>query len=135
KGYRTLQCVKFDRRGRSLWKQAVRLKRPKQRRWRASAWSLTRALGEREAVRRLPPEFRQLLIKGAELPAYTQGWLSLVETACQLWGSGEHWRWSLGADELGQIQHPTLLIWGDGDTHGSLDVARRVRSEIRDATL
>lgn len=92
-------------------------------------------LGEQQALAGLTEEFKQLMIASKRLPGSTEGWLTLVEDACQLLGKGDHWKWSLGEAEMRRIQQPTLLVWGDGDTHGSLEVARRARAVLPNAGL
>jgi pimeloyl-ACP methyl ester carboxylesterase len=92
-------------------------------------------LGEQQALPVMHPEFKRLMMANALLPGYEQGWLTLVENVCHLWGSGSRWRYSLSETDLQHISQPTLFVWGNLDTHGSLDVARRAAAAFQESRL
>jgi pimeloyl-ACP methyl ester carboxylesterase len=89
---------------------------------------LTR-MGEDPA--KVPPALMLAFKANASLPDFEGAWLSLLEACLSV---GEP-RVRLSAAELARVNSPTLLIWGNRDPFGGLDVARKVAAALPNGRL
>jgi pimeloyl-ACP methyl ester carboxylesterase len=92
-------------------------------------------VGERQALAGMPAEQEAMFLAAERLPTYRQGWLSLLECALQLGGSGIKPAWHLGADELRRVRQPTTFVWGGRDPFGGPEVGRAACAIMPAATL
>lgn len=65
------------------------------------------------------------------MPDFEPAWLSLLEVCLRVGGI----RTGFSTEELKRVQTPTLLIWGDRDPFGGLQVARKVAAALPHSKL
>ena len=87
----------------------------------------------REVRQAWPDEFIDASRLIANVPTRKLNWASLMQSVLTL--QGAHPRYRLDEDELRTVSQPTCFIWGDNDTFGGLDVARRAADIIPNAEL
>jgi pimeloyl-ACP methyl ester carboxylesterase len=97
------------------------------------AEGLKKRMGSRpEQIAAIPRAFEEAMYRIAALPNYKETWVSLIQACMTLRGARPH----IGlAEELRKVQQPTLLVWGDNDPFGGLDVAREAVKVLPDARL
>ena len=81
----------------------------------------------------LPTEVIDLLVATERLPGFRQTIISTLHALVRLRGSRPAHR--MTAEQLGLIQQPALLLWGNSDPFGSPAVAKRVAAVMRSAEL
>lgn len=81
----------------------------------------------------LPAELVDLLVATERLPGFRGTFLSTLHVLIRLRGSRPAHR--LTAEQLGLIQQPTLLFWGERDPFGPPAVGKRVAAAMRSAEL
>lgn len=86
-----------------------------------------------EVIRRIPEELARARYEVTQLPQFRLSWHSLLKTTLSL--SGANHRYRLKAEELRQIEHPVLFIWGDNDPFGDSEVGRRAVELMQNARL
>ncbi|MDQ5851438.1 MAG: alpha/beta hydrolase [Chloroflexota bacterium] len=93
-----------------------------------------RNMGTRQTViDALPPVFGEATYHFFHLPTYLDTWRTLLRTVMTPRGAKPRFR--LDADQLRGVQQPVLLIWGDHDPFGKLDVARQAATILPNARL
>jgi pimeloyl-ACP methyl ester carboxylesterase len=90
------------------------------------------AMGEADTIVRYPDLLASLVAAGKDPVAVKANLDELRAIATPL---GFRRRMLIRADELRRINIPTLLVWGDRDPVGSVDVARAVSELLPDARL
>jgi len=90
---------------------------------------LFQRMGHRSGA--LSPELVRLVLAARTLPGYADGYIGVLHGTTTLFGR----RVSAPAAELARLKTPTLLIWGDGDTHGSVETGRRMVATMPNASL
>ncbi|HLF67370.1 MAG TPA: alpha/beta hydrolase, partial [Gammaproteobacteria bacterium] len=83
-------------------------------------------------IKHLPPAIFPLMHLGLRLPGAQKAWLDILEMTCTVKNIKPQY-WLL--DKLPQIQHKTLLLWGDKDVFGTQSQAREVQSALPHAEL
>jgi pimeloyl-ACP methyl ester carboxylesterase len=78
-------------------------------------------------------ELRNLLVAAQKLPGAQDAMLGLLHAVLRLRGSRSQVR--LSRAQLGQIEHPVLLIWGTRDAFGGPSVAEEASRAIRDVEI
>ena len=96
----------------------------------ASVERIGRAVGEDLASL---PELRDALLACQRLPTFAPSLLGLMN-AVMRFGQPRH-QIALTANQLGRIDHPIQLLWGNDDPFGSPAVARRAAAIIPDVEL
>jgi len=81
----------------------------------------------------LVPELVDLLVATERLPEFRQTFLATVHALLRVRGSRPETR--LTAEELGRIEQPTLLVWGENDPFGSPAVGARIAATMPAAEL
>jgi pimeloyl-ACP methyl ester carboxylesterase len=80
-----------------------------------------------ETCARQPEALAECYYRFQKLPHYRISSLSLMQRVNRLWGARPDAR--ISAEELKQIQQPTMFLWGTNDPFGSVDTGRYI-SEI-----
>ena len=78
-----------------------------------------------------PTELIQAFQAARNMPDFEPAWLSLLEACLSV---GEP-RVRFTATDLAHVKSPTLLIWGNRDPFGGLDVARKVAAALPGSKL
>jgi pimeloyl-ACP methyl ester carboxylesterase len=65
------------------------------------------------------------------LPDFRRSWVTLLRRFLRVWGSNPGMR--ITADDLRDVAHPVLFIWGKGDPFGSPDEGRAAAALMPDA--
>jgi pimeloyl-ACP methyl ester carboxylesterase len=78
-------------------------------------------------------ELRDLLVAAQKLPGAQESTLGLLHAVVQLRGARQEVR--LSREQLGQIRHPVLLIWGSRDAFGGPSVAEEAAQAIPDGEI
>lgn len=86
-----------------------------------------------ETVTRLPDEYAEVTYRMDNLPYYTLSWVSVVQSALNLWGAVP--KAALTPDDLRRIRSPVSLIWGSDDPFGSPETGRAGAEYFPDATF
>jgi len=81
----------------------------------------------------MPDELIEIKLASMRLPWYWRGWYTMLKTLMTLRGVRPHLR--LEADELSEIPHPTLFIWGRHDPFGGEPIARQATSLMPNGEL
>ncbi len=89
-------------------------------------------MGEGETIIDYPEQIEALIAAGHDRVAANA---NVSELRATLAPSGWSPELEIGPEELRGISVPTMLIWGERDPLGGLDVARGVASELPDARL
>jgi pimeloyl-ACP methyl ester carboxylesterase len=79
------------------------------------------------------PELRDLLVAAQRLPDAQDSTLGLLHAVVRLRGARQEVR--LAREQLGQIRHPVLLIWGSRDAFGGPSVAEEAALAIPDGEV
>jgi pimeloyl-ACP methyl ester carboxylesterase len=79
------------------------------------------------------PELRDLLVAAQKLPGAQDSTLGLLHAVVRLRGARQEVR--LSREQLGQIRHPVLLIWGSRDKFGGPSVAEEAARAIPDGEI
>lgn len=79
------------------------------------------------------PELRNLLVAAQKLPGAQDATLGLLHAVVRLRGARQEVR--LSREQLGQIRHPVLLIWGSRDAFGGPSVAEEAARLIPDGEI
>jgi pimeloyl-ACP methyl ester carboxylesterase len=85
----------------------------------------------RESREKLPQSMAECYYRFQRLPHYRVSSLSLMEAANRPGGA----RIRVTREELGRVQCPTLLIWGENDPFGSLSTGRQIAEALPRAEL
>ena len=81
----------------------------------------------------LPPAIARVLLATERMPHFEPMFLATLHTLLRLRGSRPQTR--LTEDQLSQIPHPTLLVWGDDDPFGSLATGERMAAAMPHAEI
>jgi pimeloyl-ACP methyl ester carboxylesterase len=81
----------------------------------------------------LPPEIADLLLTTEQLPGFEPTFLATLHTLVRLRGARPEM--ALTADQLAQIDQPSLLVFGRDDPMGAEPVGRRLATALPDAAL
>jgi pimeloyl-ACP methyl ester carboxylesterase len=81
----------------------------------------------------LPPEIADLLLATEQRPGFEPTFLATLHTLVRLRGARPEM--ALTADQLAQIDHPSLLVFGRDDPMGAEPVGRRVADALPHAEL
>lgn len=80
------------------------------------------------------PEIRkEVLHLSSQLPHFVQSWHHLLRQFLRPWGANRHL--SISPEDLRQLTQPILLIWGESDPFGGLDVARETLKHLPHARM
>ena len=79
----------------------------------------------------LGPELTELVVAAQSLPGYSADFVSLLSRVTNLFGR----RVSLQASDLRLMAAPTLVVWGDGDTHAPLRIGEELVRTLPHARL
>ena len=93
---------------------------------------LLSSVGEGETITRHPDIIRSVVVAGNDPMASGQ---NLAELRAVISLRGYRRSNSVSEADLRRLDVPTLLIWGDNDPVGSVEVARNVTRLVRDARL
>ena len=96
---------------------------------RSQVEQMSRMVGEYPLL----AELIDLLVATERLPGFRQTFLSTLHVLVRLRGNRPEHR--LTAAQLGLVQQPALLFWGDGDPFASPEVGQRVAAAMRCAEL
>ena len=69
----------------------------------------------------------------SHLPHFARSWYALLRKFLRPWGANR--TLAITPEDLRQITHPTLLIWGKSDPFGGLEVARQALQHLPHARL
>lgn len=86
-----------------------------------------------EQISAQPQALGEAIYRIDALPNYKETWVSQLQTCLTLRGANPKLR--LAEEMLRTVRQPTLLMWGDKDPFGSLDVARKVEKLMPNARL
>lgn len=86
-----------------------------------------------EDIDRMPKVGAEAAYHFFQLPTYLDTWKTLIAAVSTLTGAKPHYQ--LVPDQLKKISMPVLLIWGDNDPFGNLEVAREATRILPNARL
>lgn len=86
-----------------------------------------------EDIQRMSRVLAEAFYAFGNLPTFLETWKTLIAAVSTITGANP--RYQLRAEELRRVQVPVLLIWGDRDPFGGLEVAREVARVLPNATL
>lgn len=87
----------------------------------------------RETIERLPEEYAEGWYRMQNLPHAELAWVSLLQSVVRIRGAVP--AVALTPEDLRNVAVPVLLVWGSGDTFGSVEQGRRGAKYIPDAAF